>query len=562
MNNPTGIDDYTEEELRQADLLERALEQFRQGRSAREVAASLGACGTAADPDNGTLRDLTRVLRLIEGLHSQQSQYLTAALLGPEEAEAPTQCAGDASGNAEATNAVSPPAAFHCDFRIRRRLGGGVFGTVWLADDLRLDRPVALKQVNLPDARHRRILRDEAKALAAVDHRHVVRVYDCRESPADGAPYLVLQYVEGCSLAERVAREGPLHWRDAARLVAEVGEGLLAVHARGIVHRDVKPANLLWSADRDEALLTDFGISARLSDNGTVGGTPSYMPPEAFTGTVGPAQDVYALAATLFWLVTGSTPYPGPSRAALAEQARRGVSLHDPRWAALPARLEETVRRGLAAEVSRRSGLSELVTALRANLNQALTDGMAGLAAGKPGEVVRLLISRRTATGSYASLTASRGAVRGRLRDVQLVPEGPESLLVRTGDRLRIEVEVTRPGHVSVFNVGPTGNLNRLCPAAVGAHPTPINPGPRLRIGETLLTPPTGPERLVAVWSRRPLTVRLEDVLGQATAPAPARATRDIALLEESVAELAPDDWHVAVVELDHQPEVSADKEE
>src|SRR5205085_11797703 len=144
-------------------------------------------------------------------------------------------------------------------------------------------------------------------------HRNVTQVYAWREAAArsDAASRehcLVLQYIPGGSLADRVGREGPLPWQLAARYVADVAEGLLEVHARGIVHRDVKPANILWDPEADEALLTDFGISARLADASTAAGTPFYMPPEAFAGRTGPAQDVYGLAASLFWLLTASVP--------------------------------------------------------------------------------------------------------------------------------------------------------------------------------------------------------------------------------------------------------------
>jgi hypothetical protein len=111
---------------------------------------------------------------------------------------------------------------------------------------------------------------------------------------------------------------------------------------------------------------------------------------------------------------------------------------------------------------------------------------------------------------------------------------------------------VDRPGYVTVFNVGPTGNLNRLYPPP-GDRPGVAQPRRPVRVGETVLTPPAGSERLVAVWSREPLTVRLEDVLGQVSAPGPNRATRDIALLEESVHELPAEAWQAAVVELDHR---------
>jgi serine/threonine protein kinase len=529
----TESDDWTNDEVRLADLLEQGLQQLEQGRPVDVPFA-------ADEPAGVLLADLLLVLRAVDGLRAEQSQ-LVGALLEETSLEAP-------SGKADAL-----PDPFPGEFRVRSLLGRGAFGAVWLADDLYLERPVALKALSVADGGRLALLREEARALAAVEHRHVVRVYAWREGP-DGTPYLILQYIAGGSLADRVAREGPLHWREAGRAIADVGEGLLAVHAQGIVHRDVKPANLLWDHVRGEALLTDFGTSARLSDDGTIGGTPYYMPPEAFDGVVGPAQDVYALAASLFWLITGSAPYPGPTRVALAAQARRGLPAHDPRCAVLPEPIENLVRAGLSADLGRRPALADFVASLRAALNQLLTDAFRRPGSNL-GEGVRLLVSRRLDRHTYAPVTATRTTTASRLRDVQLVPDEPDRMEVRTGERLRIEVEVDRPGYVTVFNVGPTGNLTRLHPPP-GGRPAAAEPRRPQRIGETVLTLPAGRERLVAVWSREPLTVQLADVLGQVSAPGPYRATRDIALLEESVHALPADAWHAAVVELDHRPPV------
>ena len=119
-----------------------------------------------------------------------------------------------------------------------------------------------------------------------------------------------MQYVSGGSLADLLKAEGPLDWQRAARYVADVGEGLLEVHAQGIVHRDVKPANILWDPNKDEAMLTDFGVRRGLADPATVAGSIPYMAPEAYDGRVSPALDVYSLAATFFHLVTGFASIP------------------------------------------------------------------------------------------------------------------------------------------------------------------------------------------------------------------------------------------------------------
>ncbi len=211
-----------------------------------------------------------------------------------------------------ATASYRLPDPFPGEFRLRRQLGAGTFGRVWLADDLKLGRPVALKTLKLPATATAgpavlAALRAEAQHLAQLKHPNIVQVHAWRES--GGEYFLVLQFVAGGSLADRLQEVQRLDWQTAARHVADVGEGLVAAHARGIVHRDIKPANILWDVEHDEALLTDFGVAARLAEPGTIAGTPVFMAPEAFDGRLSPALDVYSLAATLFMLVTGEVPF-------------------------------------------------------------------------------------------------------------------------------------------------------------------------------------------------------------------------------------------------------------
>src|SRR5262249_14636257 len=196
-----------------------------------------------------------------------------------------------------------------------------------------------------------------------VRHPNLVQVLGWVDSELD--PVLVLQYVPGGSLADRLKREGRLDWQTATRYVADVAEGLLAVQARGIVHRDVKPANILWDPEIDEALLTDLGVGVRLAEPTSLGGTIPYMAPEAFDGQVSPALDIYGLAATLFTLVSGERPFPGPTIADLRLQVMQGLPEPDPRCVGLPEPLERIVRSGLSAEPRSRPSLEDLVATLR-----------------------------------------------------------------------------------------------------------------------------------------------------------------------------------------------------
>src|SRR5262249_35070182 len=146
-----------------------------------------------------------------------------------------------------------------------------------------------------------------------------------------------------------------------------------------------KPANILWDAQRDEAVLTDFGISSRLAEPGTAAGTKHYMAPEAFEGRMTPAVDVFALAATLFRLATGAVPFPADSALGHIGAVLDGLPDPAPRCAVLPPAVERLVRAALDAAVARRPGLDLFVEVLRGTLNQLLADTMLLPAAAAPG---------------------------------------------------------------------------------------------------------------------------------------------------------------------------------
>lgn len=200
-------------------------------------------------------------------------------------------------------------------YRILRLLGQGGMGLVLLADDSVLRRPVAIKFMRPELAEHpearERFLR-EARAAAAVRHEGVVVIHAV-ESGAE-PPFLVMEYVPGRSLQRRLDEEGPLPAGELAGLGAQVAEGLAAAHERGLVHRDVKPANILIDERTGRAKLTDFGL-ARAGDDpsltrlGFVAGTPAYIAPEQAWGRpVDHRADLYALGATLFAAATGRPP--------------------------------------------------------------------------------------------------------------------------------------------------------------------------------------------------------------------------------------------------------------
>jgi serine/threonine protein kinase len=447
-----------------------------------------------------------------------------------------------------------PPDPFRGLYPVRRFLGQGKFSRVWLADHPELQIPVALKTLHFHVTGAEReqaldALRNEARILARLEHPNVVRVYDLKQS--GDVYFLVLQYVDGGSLAARLEREGPFGWQLGARYVADVGEALQHVHRRGVIHRDIKPANILWDRGRDEALLTDFGVATRLADARQVAGTPMYMAPEAFGGRCTFAADVYSLAATLFALVTGRAPFPAATRDELLRRIHQGLPEAEPLLAGVPERLERVIRAGLTAEPEVRPDLGAFVADLRGSLNRLLADSL--IQAAGPADV-RLTVSRQEGGGRFVPVAATHPKLRGVTRDMTRVPPQPERLGLRTGDRVRVEVTADRDGYLTVFNVGPTGHLNLLYPDPA-ATPAPVPANRPLHVLDVEMTPPAGDERLFAVWSRSPLSLERAVALtreGTETVSPSYRATRNMERVQGSVQQLRREDWHAVVLELDH----------
>ncbi|XVQ12486.1 serine/threonine-protein kinase [Spirillospora sp. CA-255316] len=204
-------------------------------------------------------------------------------------------------------------------YRLVQRLGKGGMGVVWRARDETLGRDVAVKELLLPEhlspeqreQSAQRAMR-EARAAALVRHKSIVTVHDVVLD--EGRPCIVMDLLPGRSLDAVVAADGPLPWDRAARIGLEILGALRAAHAQGILHRDVKPANI-FLRDDGRAVLTDFGIAslegdATLTQEGSLIGSPSYMAPERVSHQPsGPASDLWSLGATLYTLVEGRPPF-------------------------------------------------------------------------------------------------------------------------------------------------------------------------------------------------------------------------------------------------------------
>jgi len=211
-------------------------------------------------------------------------------------------------------------------YHILEPLGEGGMASVYKAYDTRLETDVAVKIIRVDQfspAVLEQVLQRferEAKALARLSHPNIVGIIDFGKH--EGVPYLVMEYLPGGTLKQSLGK--PVPWQDAARLLLPIGRGLAYAHKRGVVHRDVKPSNILVG-DSGEPMLTDFGI-AKLLENvdaqtltgtGVGVGTPEYMAPEQWTGQAGPQSDIYSLGVVFYELITGRKPYNADTPAAI-----------------------------------------------------------------------------------------------------------------------------------------------------------------------------------------------------------------------------------------------------
>jgi len=214
-------------------------------------------------------------------------------------------------------------------FDVMRVLGRGGMGVVLEAFDTRLQRHVAIKVLD-PDLAADDIARQrfcrEARAAASITHENVVAVHNVEKSGDDGLPYLVMQLVAGESLEQRLGRESPLPVREIVRIGMQAAHGLEAAHAQGLIHRDIKPGNIMIEAPHDRIKLTDFGLArvaddVKLTQSGFVSGTPLYMAPEqAMGGEADHRSDLFSLGAVLYEMCAGRPPFVGNSALAILRQ--------------------------------------------------------------------------------------------------------------------------------------------------------------------------------------------------------------------------------------------------
>ncbi|MDQ5822449.1 MAG: serine/threonine protein kinase, partial [Actinomycetota bacterium] len=195
-------------------------------------------------------------------------------------------------------------------YRLEQALGDSGMSEVWLATDLELDRPVALKL--LAGNADRQRFEREARAAAALSHPNINQLFDFGE--VDGRPYMVLEFLPGGTLEEQLTDDRPLPDEQTAQIARDLADGLAHAHAHGLVHRDLKPANVLFDSE-GRAKIADFGLAhmgdaGTLTEAGTVLGTAAYISPEQAAGEpAGPASDVYSFGVILFRMLTGRLPF-------------------------------------------------------------------------------------------------------------------------------------------------------------------------------------------------------------------------------------------------------------
>lgn len=239
-------------------------------------------------------------------------------------------------------------------YKILSPLGSGGFGTVYLAKDTWIDKQVAIKVPHRQNLDFGELLR-EPRLLASVNHPNIVAITTAEKQ--DGVFFIVMEYVQGDTLENLIAREGLLDLTRALDYTCQICNAVEHAHKQGVLHRDLRPANVLVS-DTGLAKVADFGTSRFLeiaAHGTTIIGSPPYMAPEQFQGKAVFASDLYSLGITMYQMLTGVLPYDTPSPADL-ERLYRGDLVSPPRLknAAIPKRINDIIMKALAPDVGAR----------------------------------------------------------------------------------------------------------------------------------------------------------------------------------------------------------------
>jgi serine/threonine protein kinase len=286
---------------------------------------------------------------------------------------------------------VSTPTEVAGRYLIERRLGAGGMSTVFMAKDTVLERPVAVKLLAehlADDEAFVYRFRREALSAARLQHPNIVQVFDSGQDPSTERHYIVMEYVDGPSAADMLREQKELDIDETVRLVRDACHGLDYAHRAGVVHRDVKPGNLLFAEEMGITKLADFGIAkaaeqTRITQVGSVLGTAAYLSPEQARGEeAGPASDIYSLGVCAYQFLTGRLPheYASLTELALKQQQDPVAPVTDYR-PDVPSELDEAVRLALERDpAARYSSALEMAEAIEAGVRGEATSATQRLA--------------------------------------------------------------------------------------------------------------------------------------------------------------------------------------
>jgi hypothetical protein len=345
-------------------------------------------------------------------------------------------------------------------YEVQEVIGRGGMGVVLRAFDEELHRVVAIKvmaQQLATNATARKRFKREAQAVAAVTHDHIVTIHAVEE--ANGLPYLVMQYVAGLSLQQRLDCDGPLELQEVLRIGMQTASGLAAAHAQGLVHRDIKPANILLENGVERVKITDFGLAraaadVNLTQSGMVAGTPQYMSPEQAEGKpIDHRSDLFSLGGVLYAMCSGRPPFPAGAGVGVLKQVCeaspppvRETNPEVPDWLAeLIARLHA---KDPAGRIQTAAEVAELLGRHLARLQQP--SAPARPAAGKRWAVAAVVL---LAAVAVLGATEATGVTNVRATVIRIfTPEG--TLVVETDDP-GVKVTVEGDGDLVITGTGP-----------------------------------------------------------------------------------------------------------
>ena len=287
-------------------------------------------------------------------------------------------------------------------YRILEEIGHGGFATVYRAMDTTLEREVALKVLDpllMRDEPFVARFQQEARAAASLDHPHIVPIYEVGKG--EGQLFIAMRLVRGLSLAKRLQTEGRIPWEETLSILRQVSDALAYAHEQGVIHRDIKPQNILLD-ERSGAMLSDFGFARLVSTStltqsvsGGIVGTPAYIPPEIWEGaTATPTTDVYALACVVYEMLTGEVLFGGETPMVVMRAHDRGAQLPEEWPIDIPPDVVGILKHALARQPAERyATVLEFLAALEEVQTAVVAERIAA-------EVARLLDEMRQAMGA------------------------------------------------------------------------------------------------------------------------------------------------------------------